>query len=501
MKLEATAGFRGRYRVGEWLPLRVRVENDGEPINAEVTIETAQRRVAMKLALPAPSRKQVHLPLFVETRLRSLEVRLSSGGRTLETVTLALEPLDEDVALVAVAVDPAMGPAPSPEGGGSTLQVVRLPVEDLPDDWRGLAAVDELVLDVGATSALTPTQRRALETWTLLGGRLRAVGRGARVSLSGIVGSKPPSSFARNRPLLHRIDRRLLAGRPIDAGRSEPPTAWLAGFLGLYLLVFSAAAGAAHRAASAARKLPAARRLGLVVPAVAVAFTALATSVGAMALGREGRLLETSIVHVFPARGDAFASSRSVFEAAGRGRHRLIAPDGSVHFDPSPGPGQTEVTLAEEAAPSLAFRGASFSRRAFYSHRELATDILPGRLASAPPVVRNPFHSSLTHCVLASGDRLERLRDLPPEATLELSAEQRAPISRVAPTGDGDTPELLERVLRRYRRDDLAEPAQTLVVCHASEFRSGTTAPTGAPAGRGEAVVLMHFEEWTEDAG
>ncbi len=203
--------FRGHFKYGEWLPLRVMLANDGAPLHtelrAEVTDAAAQTVYIVPVELATGARKRVTIYTQPPSFARALRVRLieTSQGAPRELDSQSVEVTAElNVDYLVGVIAPRMqsfnaltGLTLNPTSNGQTFkgmasrsrQVSAFPISlsDIPDRPEGLRVLDALVISGSDTSELSPEQGRALSTWVEQGGRLViGGGAGAARTLAGL---------------------------------------------------------------------------------------------------------------------------------------------------------------------------------------------------------------------------------------------------------------------------------------------------------------------------
>lgn len=181
--LQVQAGFDGYCKAGQWIPVRVTVENQGADLEArvQVTSRTGQESgatYAADVSLPATSRKQFFLYIQPPEILRNLSVSLIAEGETLVKQLVKVSCLSAESLLIGLLTDnpssyTALNAIQLQEG---FVRVAKLQIADLPKDAQGWDALDALVVSGVDTGALTVEQRQAMEVWLAGGGRLLAIG-------------------------------------------------------------------------------------------------------------------------------------------------------------------------------------------------------------------------------------------------------------------------------------------------------------------------------------
>lgn len=178
--LSARSAYEGVYRVGNWLPVLVELENSGVDRTVEVRVGSREgAQYSAEVELPNNGRKTLTIYVYLATAVRRLQVRLLNGDEELANQTLQLQPANLRARLVGVLAGAggALRP-PARLDDGTPLVVVPLGLADLPDHPLGLSSLATLVIEDVATSELSERQREALNEWVLRGGQL-IIGGGA----------------------------------------------------------------------------------------------------------------------------------------------------------------------------------------------------------------------------------------------------------------------------------------------------------------------------------
>jgi len=195
LKMQAEAAFDGYFKYGEWLPVRVHLENSGPDLDAEVQVRVTGGWGAVTFAAPAPlptgSRKRIPLYVLPNNFSHELEVQLVRDGRVLAARTITVHPQPNINYLIGV-VAPRRGALSlltgvSLPGAERPKEVIDLTPAELPERAEGLRSFDCLILNDVDSSTLTPAQGTALVTWVHQGGRLViGGGMGAMRTVAGL---------------------------------------------------------------------------------------------------------------------------------------------------------------------------------------------------------------------------------------------------------------------------------------------------------------------------
>ncbi len=181
--LSAAAGFDGYCKDGNWLPVRVQVENNGPDLDASVEVSYKNSSggitsTTTQVQLPTSSRKTFFVYIFAHGSLRDFAVSLLDGKKVLQQTKLLTNCLAGNIMLVgAISDTPAAFDGLSdvtPLGG--TSRVAQLKISDLPERYQAWDALDALVVSNADTGALTAAQKQALDLWLSSGGKLFVTG-------------------------------------------------------------------------------------------------------------------------------------------------------------------------------------------------------------------------------------------------------------------------------------------------------------------------------------
>lgn len=193
--MEATPAYTGYFKYGEWLPVYVELENQGNDLDGDIRIEisTSQGTLVFDapVSLPSGARKLVPVYVLPNNFSRELAVNLVSNNKTVASQKASVRPQPNISYFVGLL---------TPERGAlALLNGVRFPgqerpkilvdmtINELPERAEGLRSFDLLVLNDTDTSKLTPEQASALAGWVQQGGRLViGGGAGAQQTLAGL---------------------------------------------------------------------------------------------------------------------------------------------------------------------------------------------------------------------------------------------------------------------------------------------------------------------------
>jgi hypothetical protein len=191
IKMRAWPAFQGVFKYGEWLPIFVELENNGPDQQAELHVRITSSgnplNYVLPVSLPRTSRKQVVIYITPNTFSRQVNVQLVSRNNLLAQRFVSLKP-QPNVNYIVGLVAPERGPLSLINtvqfpGKERPVELVDLPLEEIPERYEGLRSLDLIVFNDTDTSELSSKQTAALETWISRGGRL-VVGGGANAKLN-----------------------------------------------------------------------------------------------------------------------------------------------------------------------------------------------------------------------------------------------------------------------------------------------------------------------------
>lgn len=184
--MSINAGFDGYFRSNQWLPVRVSVENNGDPITGRMVIrpETSgsglPNTFSTPVDLPSGSSQVITLYITAYTNARNIRVEiLDDTDRVIaseETVLRSIAPTDRLFVVVSqVAGGSVVNLAAVNSGGNSAVQA-NWTINSLPERAVTMGAVDALLFDDIDTGTLSPAQRTAIRDWVISGGHLIVAG-------------------------------------------------------------------------------------------------------------------------------------------------------------------------------------------------------------------------------------------------------------------------------------------------------------------------------------
>lgn len=197
---QVKAGFDGRYRDGNWVPLQVSLSNTGPDFSGILSINASSAysqyarpagpgslSYRVPITLPGGAQKQVtvYVPLYNsayngQSFGSTIVSLLDSAGHVVGTQAGRLNPVGPNDVLVGVLSDQStsFGPLSSVSlpSQGSLVVSVPLDAGTMPTIAAVLKNFDLIVLDNFTTSTLSKEQLESLQSWVNSGGALIVVG-------------------------------------------------------------------------------------------------------------------------------------------------------------------------------------------------------------------------------------------------------------------------------------------------------------------------------------
>ncbi len=183
--LSVDAGFDGAYRDQQWMPVRIRVRNDGAAVSGRLVVrpETSGNAVlgtySTPVTLPEGANQSALLGIIVRGTATQLRVELiDDRGLVVASAPALVRPVQTyDRLFVVISESPSgyVDVTTARLGGFSAVQASWTPA-DLPDRAALLDPVNAIVIHEADTGVLTSAQRGALADWVAAGGHLIAVG-------------------------------------------------------------------------------------------------------------------------------------------------------------------------------------------------------------------------------------------------------------------------------------------------------------------------------------
>lgn len=180
--MQVEAGYSGAFRIGTWYPVNVIISNDGPDVRGVLEVaHTGSDAAAFQQAidLPRGARKQVQLYGIANGFNRTISINLLVADQLLVRERVQLEPFSTDTfvigvvgtdrtllnSLQAMPIDDRLITATS-------VTVVHIPPQRLPDRFSALEGLDMLVLHEVPADVWTEQQIEQLDLWVHMGGQL-----------------------------------------------------------------------------------------------------------------------------------------------------------------------------------------------------------------------------------------------------------------------------------------------------------------------------------------
>ena len=181
--MNARVLLQGHARLGSWIAIEVRLQNNGPAITGELRLQGGTQggtRYSIAVDLPSPSDKTWILHAQPPSFGQQLEVVLASGTAVVARQKVAVTIHDATQLIVGVIADNSAGivgslSLPAVQNQQPAV-VVPLKVADLPTRIEAWSAMDRLVWQDVDASTLSAEQLAAMRGWLALGGRLVIVG-------------------------------------------------------------------------------------------------------------------------------------------------------------------------------------------------------------------------------------------------------------------------------------------------------------------------------------
>jgi hypothetical protein len=182
-EMTARVLLQGHARLGAWLAIDVRLQNEGAPIVGELRLEGGAQggtRFSVPVDLPSPSDKRYTLYAQPPALGQTIDVGLVVGNETVATEKVMFTVHDpRQLTVGVVAAEPAGIVSgiqlPAVQNSANPV-IIPLDVADLPERIEAWAGLDRLIWQDVDSNTLTADQVAAMRGWLALGGRLIVVG-------------------------------------------------------------------------------------------------------------------------------------------------------------------------------------------------------------------------------------------------------------------------------------------------------------------------------------
>lgn len=185
IELRVDAGYDGYFRELEWLPVRVRVVNNGPDVTGRLVVrpETSGEAITNTFSAPVvlPQGAQQTIFLYVTARTFADQVRvdlLTEAGAVLGSASDQVRAVRAGDRIAVAFTDAAVGAVDLSGAalGGFTAYQADWTTDELPSRAAALAGIDLMLFSDVDTGALTADQRTALADWVRAGGQLVVAG-------------------------------------------------------------------------------------------------------------------------------------------------------------------------------------------------------------------------------------------------------------------------------------------------------------------------------------
>ena len=197
ISLEIEAGFDGKARVGNWIPVVVRLENQGPDLSAEIHVignrghPMSSGSYVADVVLPRGGRKRLTLHVPYMTATPRLDVELVANGEVVASLEPPVNVIGEADLFVGVVGRRAgawnLLTTLELPGQGREVAVAAIAPDTFPQRPEVLHAFDVIALGDVSVETLLPEMLEALEGWVAGGGTLvLSGGSNAGASLRGL---------------------------------------------------------------------------------------------------------------------------------------------------------------------------------------------------------------------------------------------------------------------------------------------------------------------------
>jgi hypothetical protein len=185
IKLTVNAGFDGSFRENQWVPVYIRISNDGDDVTGRLVVrpETSNNAVNNTFSVPIELQKGARKAVFLYITALSIANQIRVELINNDGVVLAAEPTnlrvvpphDQLYVVVSGAASGSVDLSGVHDSGYSAAQA-NLTIDNLPDRALALTSVDMILFSDIDTGSLSTTQRQALKDWVAQGGHLIVTG-------------------------------------------------------------------------------------------------------------------------------------------------------------------------------------------------------------------------------------------------------------------------------------------------------------------------------------
>lgn len=191
IEMEPTLGFNGVFRLKEWTPLTVVIENGGQGIQGELEVvvtsgseyqnDIRHTNYSLDVDLPTHSKKTFGFTILIDSYVHPLIIRLKKGKEIILSKSINLRGHYTIKPLLIFAGENLKDLPPLVT---EEYQSVYTPARFLPETWYGYHGVKGLILKAGLWKDLQPRQFAGITQWIESGGYVITAGSLYETSLS-----------------------------------------------------------------------------------------------------------------------------------------------------------------------------------------------------------------------------------------------------------------------------------------------------------------------------
>ena len=187
--MEAEVGFDGNFKLTNWIPVRVYIENRGEDIKGNIEIignqdESTAMLFTAPAVIPKGSKKRIDLYVRISTLQKNMTIDLTSKGKVLKTIEVGnLIPMPVTNFMLGVLSDDRSGlnywwEKQSGDRLFTRYEAIALDGEDIPTKKEVMDNFAMVVMDDFDMGELSSDQRDVILEW-VNGGGILVIGTGS----------------------------------------------------------------------------------------------------------------------------------------------------------------------------------------------------------------------------------------------------------------------------------------------------------------------------------
>lgn len=180
IQIDYSLGFGGLFRLNQWTPLSVTLENNGTRFQGTLEILTSMGSeyddnvgtdtYQTDVELDTRSTKSYAFTIFIESFVHPLSIRVVKDGAVIESIDVNLRLNLTDKPIIPVLGDKVDTMFLS--GFPENVRPVYVRARNLPYSWSGYTGVPMMIMPVSIIGQLSDTQLEAITNWLSLGGQL-----------------------------------------------------------------------------------------------------------------------------------------------------------------------------------------------------------------------------------------------------------------------------------------------------------------------------------------